>query len=184
MRAPTQAPLRTANPTARDASSREHTLCHRRNACHRTTLAMEGHLPPGRQPPVQHLAARPRNGRRRDRERLTPDLPHSGGSTWSPRAHHSPLGRPARLRGTLRGLGSNAQHQPAKVYDSEPTSGSPTRTRPQQQHMPRYGLPQAQGSHRKSVPRPCSQARRYSSGGAHGPTQNAPPISGAGRGTR
>ena len=55
------------------------------------------------------------HGRPREGERLTPDAPHSCESTGSPQTDHSPSGPPAHMRGTLRGPGFNAGHQPAKV---------------------------------------------------------------------
>ena len=182
MRAPTQAPLTTA-PGAL-SGSQERTLWGRCWAptpapptCPRRTPARSGGthvtrcpsqwrgIPPreattratpttGRTRGQQGLAARPTRGRPAEGERLTPDASHNGESSGSRRAHLLPSGRPAHVQGTPRGPGSNARHQPAKVYDAGPTSGSPTRTPPHPQHVPQNGPLQAQDSHRRSVSHP------------------------------
>ena len=142
--------------------------------------------PPGRQQPAQHpprsahmgnkpelpapqTAARRRSQRRE--HRVPTDPPRALGPPCAYARHHAEPGK-------------QCSAPPAKVYDAEPMSGSPSGTPPLPQHMPPNGPLQAHESHRRSVPRPCSQAGRHSNGGAHGSTQNAPPISGTGIGTR
>ena len=126
---------------------------------------------------MRGLAVRPTSRRPGEGERLTPDAPHSNWGTRCPQAH---------VLDTERSPGSNAGDQLAEEYDAEPTSGSPTRTPPHQEHMQQNRPPQAQKSHRRSAPHPLpsSQAQQHSNDGANSPTQNAPPISDAGRGTR
>ena len=193
MRAPTQAPLTTANPTARDAGSREHTLWHRR----RTAAGSGGRPvtgrpsqwrvipPPGRQPPVQN----PPRGAHVGNKSWLPALRTGGQGRRAPdarrpsqqREHRVPTGAPLALGPPctyVRHLAGARKQRWAPAIKGVRCEAdvrlSPHPTTPTAHAAKRAatgtGKPQ-------EVRTPfCSQAQRHSNGRAHVPTQNAPAL--------
>ena len=141
------------------------------------------------QPCPGHMGNRPwppapRDGQPREVRCLTTDASHHGGRSPPPSRIRGLAARPTSGRPVEGGRlpPPRASERPAEP--AEPTFKLP------HPHAHGHGTCNKTGRYRHGTstggphPIPCSQAQQLNNGGTNGPTQNAPPISNAGRGAR